>query len=73
MKGKKDETPHDPLGHPEDVLSAEVPPGVDRRTFLMRSAVIGATGVITASRSPRRSEKHEPPRRRRRSPRTWTS
>jgi L-serine dehydratase len=47
MKGKKDETPHDPLGHPEDVLSAEVPPGVDRRTFLMRSAVIGATGVIT--------------------------
>jgi L-serine dehydratase len=47
MKDKKDETPHDPLGHPEDVLSAEVPPGVDRRTFLMRSAVIGATGVIT--------------------------
>ena len=25
----------------------EVPKGVDRRTFLMRSAVIGATGVIT--------------------------
>jgi L-serine dehydratase len=38
---------HDPLGHPEDVISAEVPPGVDRRTFLMRSAVVGATAVIT--------------------------
>ena len=25
----------------------DVPPGVDRRTFLMRSAVIGATAVIT--------------------------
>ena len=38
---------HDPLGDPEDVISAEVPPGVDRRTFLMRSAVVGATAVIT--------------------------
>src|SRR4051812_30395335 len=47
MTDKNDDTPSDPLGHPEDVLSAEVPAGVDRRTFLMRSAVIGATGVIT--------------------------
>jgi L-serine dehydratase len=46
MKDKND-VPPDPLGHPEDVLSTEVPPDVDRRTFLMRSAVIGATGVIT--------------------------
>ena len=38
---------HDPLGHAEDVISAEVPTGVDRRTFLMRSAVVGATAVIT--------------------------
>src|SRR5258705_8674142 len=37
----------DPLGSSEDVLSAEVPAGVDRRTFFMRSAVIGATVVMT--------------------------
>ena len=37
----------DPLGRSEDVISAEVPTGVDRRTFFMRSAVIGATAVIT--------------------------
>ncbi len=37
----------DPLGPSEQVISSEVPPGVDRRTFLMRSAVIGATAVIT--------------------------
>ena len=35
-----------PLGREEDVLSAEVPQGVDRRTFLMRSAVVGATAVM---------------------------
>jgi L-serine dehydratase len=28
-------------------LSQEIPPGVDRRTFLMRSAVIGAAAVMT--------------------------
>jgi L-serine dehydratase len=39
----------DPLGSSEDVLSAEVPAGVDRRTFLMRGAVIGATAVMTGS------------------------
>jgi L-serine dehydratase len=37
----------DPLGHSDDVISADVPTGVDRRTFFMRSAVIGATAVIT--------------------------
>ncbi len=37
----------DPLGASDDVISAEVPAGVDRRTFFMRSAVIGATAVIT--------------------------
>jgi len=36
----------DPLGRTEDVLSQEVPSGVDRRTFLMRSAVVGATAVM---------------------------
>jgi L-serine dehydratase len=30
-----------------ETLSEEAPPGVDRRTFLMRSAVIGATAVLT--------------------------
>jgi L-serine dehydratase len=37
----------DPLGALDDVLSPEVPTGVDRRTFFMRSAVIGATAVMT--------------------------
>jgi L-serine dehydratase len=36
----------DPLETLEEVASQKVPSGVDRRTFLMRSAVIGATGVI---------------------------
>jgi hypothetical protein len=34
--------PDDPLGSVEDLASQEVPTGVDRRTFLMRSALIGA-------------------------------
>ena len=37
----------DPLGPLEDVLTPKVPSGVDRRTFLMRSAVVGATAVMT--------------------------
>jgi L-serine dehydratase len=37
----------DPLGKFEDVLTPKVPKGVDRRTFLMRSAVVGATAVMT--------------------------
>ena len=37
----------DPLGPADQLISQEIPPGVDRRTFLMRSAVIGATAVIT--------------------------
>ena len=36
-----------PLGSTLPVISKEIPPGVDRRTFLMRSAVVGATVVIT--------------------------
>jgi L-serine dehydratase len=39
-------TGRDTLGPEESVLSHEVPKGVDRRTFLMRSAVVGATAVI---------------------------
>jgi L-serine dehydratase len=37
----------DPLGSTEQVITQEVPPDVDRRTFLMRSALIGATAVMT--------------------------
>jgi L-serine dehydratase len=36
----------DPLGSTDQLLSQEIPPGVDRRTFLMRGAVVGATAVI---------------------------
>ena len=31
----------------EDIESVEVPAGIDRRTFLMRSAVVGAAALIT--------------------------
>ena len=46
-----EEHPHgaersDPLGRADRLISQEIPPDVDRRTFLMRSALIGATAVI---------------------------
>src|SRR6185369_13011011 len=34
------------LDNLDPLISQEIPPGVDRRTFLMRSAVVGATTVI---------------------------
>ena len=37
----------DPLGPPDQITSQNIPDGVDRRTFLMRSSLIGATTVIT--------------------------
>jgi L-serine dehydratase len=37
----------DLIGGAGEVLQEEIPSGVDRRTFMMRSAVIGATAVIT--------------------------
>ena len=37
----------DPLADTTGVISQTVPTGVDRRTFLMRSAVVGATAVMT--------------------------
>ena len=40
-------SPEDPLGSTLQAISAEIPRGVDRRTFLMRGAVVGATAVIT--------------------------
>jgi len=38
--------PNDPLGSVDDIISQKVPDGVDRRAFLMRSALIGATAII---------------------------
>jgi L-serine dehydratase len=37
----------DPLGDPGQLISREVPPGVNRRSFLMRSAVVGAAAMMT--------------------------
>ena len=42
----------DGLGSTTELVSQEVPSGVDRRTFLMRSAVVSATAVITGSSMP---------------------
>ena len=39
--------PENPIGTSTNVLSQEIPVGVDRRTFLMRSAVVGAAAVMT--------------------------
>jgi L-serine dehydratase len=39
----------DPLASTQDLISQEVPANVDRRRFLMRSAVIGAAAVMTGS------------------------
>jgi L-serine dehydratase len=36
----------DPLGSVDDIVSQKIPEGVDRRAFLMRSALIGATAII---------------------------
>ena len=36
-----------PISTSTDVLSQKIPVGVDRRTFLMRSAVVGAAAVMT--------------------------
>lgn len=37
----------DLLGSTKDVISHEIPPGVDRRSFLIRSAVVGAAALMT--------------------------
>lgn len=38
--------PDDPLGSVNEIASQQAPAGVDRRAFLMRSALIGATAII---------------------------
>ena len=37
----------DPLADTRPLISQEIPHGVDRRSFLMRSAVGGAAAVLT--------------------------
>ena len=37
----------DPLESPKEWAAQEIPPGVDRRKFLMRSALISAIGALT--------------------------
>ena len=37
----------DPIGNPKELAARPVPEGVDRRAFLMRSALISATAVLT--------------------------
>src|SRR5258705_4778898 len=39
----------DLLGNPAELISQEIPPGIDRRKFLMRSAVGGAAAIMTGS------------------------
>ena len=43
----RDVSPEDPLADTSRLISQEVPPGVDRRDFLIRSAVGGAAAVMT--------------------------
>src|SRR5258705_2265350 len=40
---------NDPLGNTDELISQEIPPGVDRRSFLIRSAVGGAAAVMTGN------------------------
>jgi L-serine dehydratase len=41
--------PEDLLDSPEELIEHELPPGMDRRKFMMRTALIGAMGVITGT------------------------
>jgi L-serine dehydratase len=50
--GSHESSVRDPLDSTVELISQAVPPGVDRRTFLMRSAVVGATVVITGRSMP---------------------
>ena len=52
----------DPLADTSGLLSQEVPSGVDRRNFLMRSAVGGAAAVMTGRSVSRTGENSEGPR-----------
>ena len=47
QKKPRDVSREDPLADTSQLLSQEIPPGVDRRSFLIRSAVGGAAAVMT--------------------------
>ena len=54
MSNKENE---DSLLDASKTIAHEIPPGVDRRTFLMRSAVVGAAAVMTGQVVSARSRK----------------
>jgi len=47
MSEKENEKFDDELLDASGVISNKIPSGVDRRSFLMRSAVVGAAAVMT--------------------------
>ena len=48
INSRPEDSMQDPLGFSlEDLVTQEIPSGIDRRTFLMRSAVVSAAAVIT--------------------------
>jgi len=47
VKPNVDAAEEDPLHGEDRWIAQDVPPGVDRRTFLMRSAVVGSASVIS--------------------------
>ncbi len=51
--------PEDPLADTSGLISLEIPHGVDRRSFLMRSAVGGAAAVMTGCSDLARRENSE--------------
>lgn len=48
-KKENNKSQDDSLSNTSPVISHEVPPGVDRRSFLMRSAVVGAAAMMTGT------------------------
>ena len=64
-----DKQAQDPLADTHQLIDHETPPGVDRRSFLMRTAVGGAAAVMTGCTQVAGAENsHRPPQPRRRRP-----
>ena len=66
IPGRQEPEREDLVGASDDLISHEIPNGVDRRTFLMRSAVVGATAVmvgrsVSAQERAQRSTAQPPP------------
>ena len=60
MSDKNDEKRADPLADTSGLIPQEIPPGLDRRKFIMRSAVISGAAVMNGcTRS--ETEKTAPP------------